>query len=83
MKIGEKVTIYQGVTIGQSKGVYPVIGDNVIIYAGAKIVGDVHIGNNVIIGANSVVVDSVPDNTIVAGIPARVIKTINDTNNYR
>lgn len=83
VKIGEKATIYQGVTIGQSKGIYPVIGNNVIIYAGAKIVGDVHIGNNVIIGANSVVVDSVPDNTIVAGIPAKVIKTINQTNNYR
>jgi len=45
-------------------------------------VGDVHIGNNVIIGANSVVVDSVPDNTIVAGIPAKVIKSIKDSNNF-
>lgn len=82
VKIGEKVTIYQDVTIGQNRGGYPVIGNNVIIYAGAKIVGNIHIGNNVIIGANSVVVDSVPDNTIVAGIPAKVIKSIKDSNNF-
>lgn len=61
--------IGQNVTIGGKSGWYdvPVIGDNVHISAGAC-------GNNVIIGANSVVVKDVPDNCIVAGIPAKIIK---------
>lgn len=52
----------------------PTIGDNVVVYAGAKIIGGVHIGNNVIIGANAVVTKDVPDNCVVAGVPARIIK---------
>ena len=72
--IGNSVTIYQDVTIGQKDNKYPTIGNNVMIYTGAKIIGDVHIGNNVIIGANAVVMHDVPDNCVVAGIPARIIK---------
>ena len=52
----------------------PIIGDNVEICAGARILGPVRIGNNVIIGANAVVVKDVPDNCIVAGVPAHIIK---------
>ena len=52
----------------------PVIGDNVHISAGARILGPIRIGNNVIIGANAVVVKDVPDNCIVAGVPAKIIK---------
>ena len=74
VKVGKNVTIYQQVTLGQNNGKFPTIGDNVIIYSGAKIFGDIHIGNNVIIGANSVVNTDVPDNCIVAGVPARVIR---------
>lgn len=68
--------IGQGVTIGGKSGWYevPVIGDNVEINAGARVLGPVRIGNNVIIGANSVVVKDVPDNCVVAGIPARIIR---------
>ena len=68
--------IGQGVTIGGKSGWYevPIIGDNVHISAGARILGPIHIGNNVIIGANAVVVKDVPDNCIVAGIPAKIIK---------
>lgn len=68
--------IGQGVTIGGKSGWYevPVIGDDVEINAGARIIGPVRIGNNVIIGANAVVVKDVPDNCVVAGIPARIIK---------
>lgn len=73
--IGNNCRIYQGVTIGQSKGMYPKIGDNVIIYPGAKIIGDVSIGDNSIVGTNAVVTKNVPSNTIVAGIPARVLKS--------
>ena len=51
-------------------------GDNVTVYAGAKILGDVRVGNNVIVAANAVVVKDVEDNCIVGGIPAKVIKRI-------
>jgi serine O-acetyltransferase len=79
--IGKNCNIYQDVTIGDKKlkefDSSPIIGDNVTIYAGAKIVGKVTIGNNVIIGTNSVVTKSFGDNLIVAGNPARVIGSIN------
>ena len=52
----------------------PTIGDNCIIYPGAKIFGKITIGNNVVIGANAVVNKDVPDNAIVAGVPARIIR---------
>jgi serine O-acetyltransferase len=51
----------------------PVIGDNVYIAAGSRVLGGIKIGNDVIIGANAVVIKDVPDNCIVAGIPAKVI----------
>ena len=74
--IGRNCMIGQNTTIGGKSGWYevPVIGDNVHISAGARILGPVRIGNNVIIGANAVVVKDVPDNCIVAGIPAKIIK---------
>lgn len=73
-KIGNDCTIYQQVTIGQKNDKFPTIGNNVIIYAGAKIVGDIKIGNNVIIGANAVVIKDVPDNCTAVGIPARILE---------
>lgn len=74
--VGRNCMIGQGVTIGGKSGWYevPVIGDNVEINAGARVLGPVRIGNNVIIGANSVVVKDVPDNCVVAGIPAQIIR---------
>ena len=60
--------------IGAYEGGAPVIGDNVYIGPGAKIFGDITIGNNVSIGANAVVNRSFPDNVIIAGVPAKVIK---------
>lgn len=74
VKIGENCTIYQEVTIGQTLDKFPQIGDNVIVYTGAKIMGGVTVGDNAIIGANAVVTSDVPENAIVGGIPARVIK---------
>lgn len=74
--IGKHVWIAQQVTIGQAqhKNVAPKIGDYVFIGAGAKIIGDITIGNNVTIGANAVVTHDVPDNCVVGGVPAKIIK---------
>ena len=75
--MGKNVNILQGVTIGvanrgDNAGV-ATIGDGVYIGPGAKIIGAVTIGNNVAIGANAVVTHDVPDNAVVAGVPARII----------
>ncbi len=75
--IGKNCSISHCVTIGQlhrgdRKG-YPEIGDNVHIAPGAVIIGNIKIGNNVVIGANSVVDKDIPDNAVAAGIPAKVI----------
>lgn len=75
--LGENVTLFQGVTIGKNFGGshygYPNIGDNVILFAGCKVLGKVRVGNNAVIGANSVVTKDVPDNCVVAGVPAKVV----------
>ena len=57
---------------GKHKG-SPILGNHVVMFPGSKVVGNVHIGNNVIIAANAVVTRDVPDNCIVGGIPARVL----------
>lgn len=73
-KIGKNCLICQQVTIGWSPSGEPTIGDNVKIFAGAKVVGGITIGNDVWISANAVVTKDVPDHCIVAGIPAKIIK---------
>ncbi|MBO5834704.1 MAG: hypothetical protein J6R12_01515 [Bacteroidales bacterium] len=72
--IGNDCIVYHGVTIGQSHGLYPRIGNNVLIYPHTQILGGINIGDNVTILANSVVVKDIPSNTIVGGIPAKIIK---------
>ncbi len=76
VKIGDNVKLYQGVTLGEKNEGYPIIDDNVVVYPGAKVIGPIKIGKNSIIGANSVVLKDVPENVIVAGIPARIINNI-------
>lgn len=75
--IGSNVSIHQGVTIGRvfngPKAGVPTIGNNVVIFAGAKIIGNVKIGNNAVIGANAVVTNDIPANAVAGGIPAKVI----------
>lgn len=79
-KIGKECIIGSCVTIGGKSGWYevPVIGNNVEISTGAKVLGPVIVGNNVIIGANAVVVKDVPDNCIVAGCPAKIIRKLDN-----
>ena len=82
-KIGNNCTIMQQVTIGNklNDDKIPEIGNNVFIGAGAKIIGNIKIEDNVIIGANAVVTKSIPKNCIVAGIPAKIIRKRNETTN--
>ena len=76
--IGDNVTLYQGVTLGgtgkeQGKR-HPTIGNNVMISSGAKVLGSFTIGDNSKIGAGSVVLEEVPPNSTVVGVPGRVVK---------
>jgi serine O-acetyltransferase len=77
-EIGNHVTLFQGVTLGgtgKERGKrHPTLGNHVVVGAGAKILGGIKIGDNVKIGANSVVLKSVPPNSTVIGVPARIIK---------
>ena len=70
--IGSGTKIYQNVTIGSGNG--PKIGENCILGCGCCILGDIIIGNSVNVGANAVVLQSIPDNSTVVGIPGRIIK---------
>jgi serine O-acetyltransferase len=71
--IGENALIHHGVTLGDKNGGRPTLGNNVIVYPGAKILGAVQIGDNSIIGANSVCMISAPENSIIAGNPAKIL----------
>ena len=79
--VGDNVTLYQGVTLGgtgkETGKRHPTIGDNVMISAGAKIIGSFTVGENSKIGAGSVVLEEVPPNCTVVGVPGRVVKRDN------
>ena len=79
--VGDNVTLYQGVTLGgtgkESGKRHPTIGNNVMISAGAKVLGSFEIGDNCKIGAGSVVLSPVPSNCTVVGIPGRIVKRNN------
>lgn len=85
VSIGSNVTLYQSVTLGGriigdwKKGNYPEVADGSVLFAGVVAVGKVRIGKNCIIGANSVVLADIPDNSVAVGAPARVVKTIEAT----
>ncbi len=76
-EIGENVTLYQGVTLGgvslKKEKRHPTLRDNVVVGAGAKVLGPFEVGENSRIGANSVVVKAVPPNSTVVGIPGRIV----------
>lgn len=81
--IGENCIVYQGVNVAQLRHYRgggrvkarpaPRIGNNVYLAAGSKVLGDVVVGDNVVVGANSVVIASVPDNCTVLGVPAKIV----------
>ncbi len=83
--IGSDVIVGPGVTIGgtNKNNVVPIIGDNCYISTGAKIIGPVKIGKNCVIGANAVVLDDIPDNCVVVGVPARIVKRDINITEYR
>jgi serine O-acetyltransferase len=76
--IGDDVLLYQGVTLGGTGGErgkrHPTLGNRVVVGTGAKVLGNITIGDNVKIGAGSVVVHHVPDNSTVVGVPGRVVR---------
>lgn len=72
--IGNNFIVYHNVTLGLKDGQKPYIGNNVVINAGAICIGGIIIGDNSIIGAGAVVTKNVPENTVVAGNPARIIR---------
>jgi len=76
--IGDNVTMFQGATLGgtgkETGKRHPTVGNNVVIGAGAKILGNILIGDNSYVGANAVVLRPVPPNTTVVGVPGRITK---------
>ena len=76
--IGDNVLLYQGVTLGgtgkETGKRHPTVGNNVVVGTGAKILGNITIGDNSYIGANAVVIRDVPPNSTVVGIPGRITK---------
>lgn len=76
--IGDNVTLYQGVTLGgtgkETGKRHPTLGNNIVVGAGAKILGNILVGDNSYIGANAVVLKDVPDNSTVVGVPGHVTK---------
>ncbi len=80
-EVGENVTLYHGVTLGgvsTEKGKrHPTIKDNVVIGAGAKVLGAIEIGVSSRVGANAVVVHTVPENSVVVGVPGQIVKRSN------
>lgn len=75
--VGDDVTLYQGVTLGGTSQEHvkrhPTLGNNVVVGAGAKILGNISVGDNCRIGAGSVVLRDVPDNSTVVGVPGHII----------
>ena len=78
-EIGNNVTIYSGVVLGgtnlEQKKRHPTLGNDIVVGTGAKILGPITIGDNVRVGANSVVVNNVPPHCVVVGVPAKIVST--------
>lgn len=83
-EIGDDVLLYQGVTLGgtgkESGKRHPTLGNKVIVGTGAKVLGNIRIGDNARVGAGSVVVHPVPDDSTVVGIPGKIVRQRTDAN---
>lgn len=81
-EIGDDCTLYHGVTLGgtswQKGKRHPTLGNDVVVGAGAKVLGPIHIGNGARIGSNAVILTSVPDGATVVGVPGRLVERPND-----
>ena len=80
-ELGSRCTIYHQVTLGAqdidmafTSGRRPVVGDDAVIASGAKVLGGITVGNRAVVAANAVVVADVPDDVVVGGVPARVLR---------
>lgn len=77
-RIGNNVTLFQGVTLGgtgkETGKRHPTLGNNIVVGSGAKVLGDIKIGDHSYIGANAVVLREVPAHSTVVGVPGRVVK---------
>lgn len=82
-KLGKNCSLFSDVVLGinhlNGERSGPTLDENVTVYTGAKIIGGVHIGANVIVGANSVVTKDIPPNAVIAGVPAKTIRYRVDT----
>lgn len=75
---GKNLRIGPGVVIGRNNGEFPIFGDNVYLAANSTVIGGLHIGSNVIIGAGSVVTKDIPDNCVYVGNPPHFVRSIDD-----
>ncbi len=86
-EVGNRVVIYQGVTLGGTGNHtgkrHPTVGDDVIIGSGAKVLGPITLGNEVKVGANSVVLNDIPSGATVVGIPGKIVKIKNNSYNAK
>lgn len=73
-RIGKNCTLFPGVTVGKTEKGVPTIGDNCYLGLGCKVFGKVVVGDNVMVLPNAVVTKDIPDNCIVAGVPAKIIR---------
>ena len=75
---GSDLHLYQSVTLGQRGALYPCLGSGVVVYSGACVLGPVHLGDGVVVGANAVVLRDVVAHTAVGGVPARELAASRD-----
>ncbi len=81
--VGARCTIMQGVTLGAGAGGSPMLGDDVFVGAGAKVFGRIRIEDRCVIGANAVVLETMPGDSFVAGVPAKALKRIERPHHLR
>lgn len=85
-EIGENCKIFNGVSLGDDgtfAHTYPKVGDNVMLSTGVKLIGDIKVGSDSVIGANAVVVKDIPPSSLAVGVPAKVLRTIDRNEFYR